>query len=149
MTYQKSCEALWQVLQNIIVCVFILGCLNKCSGKGLCDNATCSCLDGWSGEDCSVGKCGNCSRGNCEGGFCQCEISWEGSACDQEATCYGVDNCTSPLHGNCLTTDKCLCNGGYIGKFSNSLNPWLSTKRCVSVYNFSLFISNYVPHDRS
>ena len=111
------------VFHNMIVCVLILGCLNKCSGKGLCDNATCSCLDGWSGEDCSVGKCGNCSRGNCEGGFCQCEIGWEGSACDQEATCYGVDNCTSPLHGNCLTTDKCLCNGGYIGKFSNSLNP--------------------------
>lgn len=31
------------------------------------------------------------------------------------ATCLNVNNCTSPIHGACKTTDVCQCNPGYIG----------------------------------
>ena len=31
------------------------------------------------------------------------------------ATCLNVNNCTSPIHGVCKTTDICQCNPGYIG----------------------------------
>ena len=93
-----------------------LGCPNDCTGKGLCENATCTCLDGWSGVDCSVGNCGNCSRGLCVEGFCQCNIGWEGAECDKKATCFAVDNCTSEVHGLCKTADVCECNVGYTGK---------------------------------
>ena len=92
-----------------------LGCPNDCTGKGICKNSTCMCLDGWSGDDCSIGSCGNCSRGSCVGGFCRCEIGWEGAACDKEATCFAVDDCTSEVHGVCKTTDVCECNVGYTG----------------------------------
>ena len=34
----------------------ILGCSTQCSGKGRCVNSTCICLEGWSGEDCRIGK---------------------------------------------------------------------------------------------
>ena len=32
------------------------------------------------------------------------------------ATCFGVNNCTSPDHGSCKTTDICQCKPGYIGQ---------------------------------
>ncbi|CAB4016703.1 PREDICTED: teneurin-4-like, partial [Paramuricea clavata] len=91
-----------------------IGCPNDCTGKGLCKNETCTCLDGWSGDDCSIGNCGNCSRGSCVEGFCQCDIGWEGAECDKKATCFVVDNCTSAeVHGSCKTTDVCECNVGF------------------------------------
>ena len=36
------------------------------------------------------------------------------------ATCFGVNNCTSPEHGSCKTTDVCQCNPGYIGQLHGS-----------------------------
>ena len=91
------------------------GCPNDCTGKGLCKNSTCTCLEGWSGSDCSIGSCGNCSRGSCVEGFCQCDLGWEGAACDKQSTCFAVNNCTSEVHGSCKTTDVCECNTGYTG----------------------------------
>ncbi|XP_019614633.1 PREDICTED: uncharacterized protein LOC109462522 [Branchiostoma belcheri] len=93
------------------------GCPNQCSGRGRCVNGSCDCITGWSGEDCNVGNCTDCSEdhGRCELGFCRCEPGWEGAACDQPATCYAVQNCTSVIHGICITTDVCRCEPGYIG----------------------------------
>ncbi|CAB4040869.1 neurogenic locus notch homolog 3-like, partial [Paramuricea clavata] len=108
-----------------------IGCPNDCTGKGLCKNETCTCLDGWSGDDCSIGSCGNCSRGSCVEGFCQCDIGWEGAECDKKATCFVVDNCTSEVHGSCKTTDVCECNVGYTG-----LNCSIITN-CNNVLNCS------------
>lgn len=31
------------------------------------------------------------------------------------ATCYNVNNCTSPINGICRRTDECRCYDGYIG----------------------------------
>ncbi|CAH1231914.1 TNXB [Branchiostoma lanceolatum] len=94
------------------------GCPNQCSGRGRCVNGTCDCITGWSGEDCNLGNCTDCSEdhGRCELGFCVCEPGWEGPACDQEATCHAVNNCTSMDHGICVSTDVCRCKPGYIGE---------------------------------
>ncbi|XP_078598874.1 uncharacterized protein LOC144874520 [Branchiostoma floridae x Branchiostoma japonicum] len=94
------------------------GCPNQCSGRGRCVNGTCDCITGWSGEDCNLGNCTDCSEdhGRCELGFCRCEPGWEGAACDQQATCYAVRNCTSVDHGICIATDVCSCKAGYIGE---------------------------------
>lgn len=32
------------------------------------------------------------------------------------ATCYNVNNCTSPINGICQRTDQCRCHEGFIGK---------------------------------
>lgn len=37
------------------------------------------------------------------------------------ATCFNVNNCTSPVHGICKTTDVCQCHPGYIGNRSINL----------------------------
>ncbi|KAI8514998.1 hypothetical protein Bbelb_075890 [Branchiostoma belcheri] len=63
------------------------------------------------------GLCSNCSEehGTCLDGFCQCDVGWEGPGCTWEATCYNVNNCTSPEHGVCEETDVCQCNDGFSG----------------------------------
>ncbi|XP_022808830.1 mucin-like protein [Stylophora pistillata] len=92
-------------------------CPDQCSGKGRCVNGSCKCIEGWKGKNCDKGSCLNCStiHGKCAKGFCVCDLGWEGRSCELEATCFGVNNCTSPEHGSCKTTDVCQCNPGYIG----------------------------------
>ncbi|KAL9982165.1 hypothetical protein ACROYT_G010976 [Oculina patagonica] len=93
-------------------------CPNQCSGKGRCVNGTCRCIDGWTGDSCDQGTCLNCStiHGKCIKGFCECDLGWEGRSCEKKATCSNVNNCTSPIHGACKTTDVCQCNPGYIAR---------------------------------
>ncbi|KAJ7370752.1 hypothetical protein OS493_030182, partial [Desmophyllum pertusum] len=93
-------------------------CPDQCSGKGKCVNSTCQCMTGWSGDSCQLGNCTDCSakHGTCVKGFCKCEDGWEGVTCEQKATCYNVNNCTSPIHGICQRTDQCRCHDGYIGR---------------------------------
>ncbi|KAJ7370756.1 hypothetical protein OS493_030186 [Desmophyllum pertusum] len=97
---------------------FLEDCPDQCSGKGKCVNSTCQCMTGWSGDSCQLGNCTDCSakHGACVKGFCKCEDGWEGVTCEQKATCYNVNNCTSPIHGICQRTDQCRCHGGYIGR---------------------------------
>ncbi|XP_022804999.1 uncharacterized protein LOC111342215 isoform X2 [Stylophora pistillata] len=92
-------------------------CPDQCSGKGRCVNGTCKCIEGWTGKSCDKGSCLNCStiHGECVKGFCVCDLGWEGRSCEVEATCFGVNNCTSPEHGSCKTRDVCQCTPGYIG----------------------------------
>ncbi|KAI8494760.1 hypothetical protein Bbelb_273650 [Branchiostoma belcheri] len=102
--------------------VFKPGCPSQCSGRGRCVNNTCECMPGWSGPDCDVGNCTDCSEehGKCVLGFCQCEPGWEGTSCSQRGadcsqvpTCYKTDNCTS--RGVCVDYDTCLCEEDYTG----------------------------------
>ncbi|XP_028399971.1 uncharacterized protein LOC114523292 [Dendronephthya gigantea] len=109
-----------------------IGCPNDCTGKGLCLNATCRCLEGWSGDDCTIGSCGNCSRGSCVEGFCKCDIGWEGAECDRKATCFAVDNCTSEVHGICKTTDVCECNVGFTGPSCATIANCYNVLNCSS-----------------
>ncbi|XP_019634589.1 PREDICTED: uncharacterized protein LOC109477683 [Branchiostoma belcheri] len=110
------------------------GCPNQCSGRGRCVNGTCDCITGWSGEDCNVGNCTDCSEdhGKCELGFCMCLPGWEGAACDQQATCYAVNNCTSMRHGICITTDVCRCEPGYIGADCSVVPTCGSVANCTN-----------------
>jgi hypothetical protein len=56
-------------------CALPSDCPRQCSGKGRCVVSQCQCVDGWSGDDCSVGACGTCYFGQCEAGFCHCEVT--------------------------------------------------------------------------
>ncbi|XP_072022586.1 uncharacterized protein [Amphiura filiformis] len=106
------------------------GCPLQCNGKGRCVNSTCECLDGWSGEDCREGACGECVRGHCDERFCSCDIGWEGTICDVKASCLSVNNCTDPSKGRCLMTDICLCTPGYTGDDCSLIATCYNTLNC-------------------
>ena len=87
-----------------------------CGDFGSCDNGTCVCTDGYSGDACDVApdpcdgvQCGD--HGECIEGTCQCEAGWEGALCDEEivplepmaAACD-----LEALYGFCM---------GYVGSF--------------------------------
>ena len=38
------------------------------------------------------------------------------------ATCFNVNNCTSPINGICQRTDQCRCHDGYIGMLCRALS---------------------------
>ncbi|CAH1233820.1 TNC [Branchiostoma lanceolatum] len=114
--------------------VFKLGCPSQCSGRGRCVNNTCECMPGWSGPDCDVGNCTDCSEehGKCVLGFCQCEPGWEGTSCSQRATCHAVNNCTDVQHGSCVKTNTCACVPGYIGTDCSEIPTCYKTDNCTS-----------------
>ncbi|XP_078610876.1 uncharacterized protein LOC144881585 [Branchiostoma floridae x Branchiostoma japonicum] len=114
--------------------VFKLGCPSQCSGRGRCVNNTCECMPGWSGPDCDVGNCTDCSgeHGKCVLGFCQCEPGWEGTSCSQRATCHAVNNCTDEQHGLCVKTNICACVPGYIGTDCSEVPTCYKTDNCTS-----------------
>ena len=45
------------------------------------------------------------------------------------ATCYNVNNCTSPINGICQRTDQCHCHDGYIGELFQAIS-W----RCLEIW---------------
>ncbi|KAI8494170.1 hypothetical protein Bbelb_279300, partial [Branchiostoma belcheri] len=101
----------------------ILLATKLCEGLGISGNLLAGCIYDVSvtndstlleQESLKTGSCGNCSFGECVAGFCECVLGWEGEACDQKATCDNVNNCTSPAHGACKTTDVCECTPGFI-----------------------------------
>ncbi|XP_019640296.1 PREDICTED: uncharacterized protein LOC109482072 [Branchiostoma belcheri] len=114
--------------------VFKLGCPSQCSGRGRCVNNTCECMPGWTGPDCDVGNCTDCSEehGKCVLGFCQCEPGWEGTSCSQRATCHAVNNCTDEQHGSCVKTNVCACVPGYIGADCSEVPTCYKTDNCTS-----------------
>ncbi|CAD5115137.1 unnamed protein product [Dimorphilus gyrociliatus] len=84
-------------------------CKNQCYNRGVCQEKGCICIDGWSGEYCEIGVCGECINGNCSGGFCSCFKGFEGSTCEIEAFCK--NNCSS--RGVCVKTGICECEEGW------------------------------------
>ncbi|KYQ90676.1 substrate adhesion molecule [Tieghemostelium lacteum] len=91
-------------------------CPNDCSGNGQCLSGTCSCTQGYSGNDCSIKQClNNCTGpefGTCNDGTCLCTPNWSSTDCSvrrcpddcfQRGTCSGA-----PLY-------ECTCNDGFNG----------------------------------
>lgn len=112
------------------------GCaINFCSGNGNCaSNSTghpsCSCLVGYTGDNCEIGPCellDPCSvssgRGECaiinQEPVCSCKIPWYGNSCE---------TCDCGTHGTCdvqtfngITGVNCVCDEGYHGLVCDSL----------------------------
>ncbi|GKT24875.1 hypothetical protein ADUPG1_012871, partial [Aduncisulcus paluster] len=105
-----------------------------CNGNGLCVNneeeAVCSCLSGWDGDDCSESLCLSDGNGNICGengtcsryGICQCEsnayLSTVTGLCITNSDCEGCGSDNS--YGTC-TSNGCVCDYGYGGQLCTEL----------------------------
>jgi len=71
-----------------------VGCLNDCSGQGLCVDGRCHCLDQFTAEDCSQPQCPrNCSgMGTClPSGQCICKGRYVGEDCSVDISDLQMD----------------------------------------------------------
>jgi len=66
-------------------------CPSYCSYHGLCVAGQCSCIQNYTGNDCSIfdpssgscaTNCGGIGKGKCLNGTCQCNIGWGGDDCE-------------------------------------------------------------------
>eukprot|EP00435_Cladocopium_sp_Y103_P004701 s3148_g1.t1 len=87
------------------------GCINDCSGHGMCSMGQCRCEKGYTGEACDVVQCkDDCNgRGTCREGQCACDFAFYGGACEFHRC---KDDCSD--HGYC-DSGKCVCSAGYHG----------------------------------
>ena len=85
-------------------------CENDCSGHGRCNNGTCMCAPGYTGDDCSIVLCPqDCSsRGSCVNGTCMCAPRWLGADCSVKDCEHGR---YSPVK------EKCVCETGFTGEW--------------------------------
>uniref|UniRef100_A0A674PNU0 Tenascin N n=1 Tax=Takifugu rubripes TaxID=31033 RepID=A0A674PNU0_TAKRU len=85
----------------------------SCSGHGVYQQETCSCVCnlGWEGQDCSVSSCPDeCNdNGRCVDGRCVCHQGYTGDDCNQ-LTCLG--DCNDK--GHCVD-GKCVCFPHFTG----------------------------------
>ena len=98
-------------------------CPSNCSGHGHCHEATatCTCLDGWLGTDCSMEPIGaaascpnNCSmHGWCVRGSCLCDELYTGHDCSTLST--GCPNGCSGF-GFCDKGRRCVCDALHTGR---------------------------------
>ena len=99
---------------------------SSCHNNGNCsDYNTCSCKDGYYGEDCSVWSCHGepytshnaCTNGNCTNlNQCSCEQGWSGDRCEIPH-CFGkIGNTTCSKQGRCISPDYCECKVNYFGR---------------------------------
>ncbi|XP_030063448.1 tenascin-N isoform X2 [Microcaecilia unicolor] len=88
------------------------GLSSLCSGHGIFNRETCSCIcdEGWTGRDCSSYGCLNScsSHGQCIDGICICEEPYGGEDCGQ-LLC--PNNCSG--NGVCVN-GVCQCYEGFI-----------------------------------
>ena len=88
-------------------------CTPDCGANGFCvDVNECSCLSGWTGNDCSqCVKLPGCNNGDCSvGNDCECTTAqWTGSLC-QIPVCS--PDC---VNGECTSPDTCTCALGWQG----------------------------------
>lgn len=88
----------------------------NCLNDGVCNEGTCTCLEGFTGEYCqSTDDCAgvNCLNGGaCNDGTCVCPDGFTGQYCQTTVTtCTGID-CSN--NGTC-EDGLCDCNAGYEG----------------------------------
>ncbi|XP_029686578.1 tenascin-N isoform X6 [Takifugu rubripes] len=90
-----------------------IGLDTSCSGHGVYQQETCSCVCnlGWEGQDCSVSSCPDeCNdNGRCVDGRCVCHQGYTGDDCNQ-LTCLG--DCNDK--GHCVD-GKCVCFPHFTG----------------------------------
>lgn len=91
----------------------------SCLNSGACNDGTCTCPTGWSGEFCqtSTDPCigVNCANGGtCVNGTCNCPPGWSGPNCENSTNpCLGI-NCANG--GTCIN-GVCDCPPGWSGTF--------------------------------
>ncbi len=123
-----------------------------CSGRGECQSnegslATCKCIPGYVGFDCSVAceglifqvtisgvsrvPIGNCSgHGQCkttlptvadraELGSCACDRGWRFSNCSRECAGGAKNPCSGSNQGTCTASGSCICEPGWRGASCN------------------------------
>ena len=111
-------------------------CQNNCSRHGNCivNGAagawgTCTCVDGYTGSDCSIPGCGSAgcglaAHGTCVRGSCVCAPGAWGPGCNKSTPC--LRDCWG--HGTCLR-GLCSCDAGFGGGdcrymvYTNSSEP--------------------------
>ncbi|XP_030591083.1 protein jagged-1a-like isoform X3 [Archocentrus centrarchus] len=97
-----------------------------------CDhNGNKTCLEGWSGPDCSTAICRQgCSteHGSCKvPGECRCLYGWQGDYCDR---CIPHPGC---VHGSCVEPWQCLCDTNYGGQLCDKdLNTCGTRQPCLN-----------------
>ena len=110
-------------------------CPTKCNSRGTCIGPNnCSCIENWTGEDCSISKCPyDCGvNGVCGDSICVCNVGWEGLNCTEEANCEMLNNCTSINQGRCERTNRCLCNDGFTGANCSDIADCTLFNNCSS-----------------
>ncbi|GAB9469746.1 hypothetical protein Gpo141_00007014 [Globisporangium polare] len=117
-------------------------CTKICENGGTCVAPdTCSCRNGWTGDDCSIPTCAN--GGTCSApDTCSCGSGWFDSncttpvcsqTCGNGGNCTSPDTCSCPLEwqgadcrvpvcsqvcqngGSCVAPSTCLCAAGWSG----------------------------------
>ncbi|XP_010871357.2 protein jagged-1b-like isoform X2 [Esox lucius] len=97
-----------------------------------CDhNGNKTCLDGWSGPECSTALCRQgCSaeHGSCKSpGDCKCLYGWQGDYCDK---CIPHPGC---VHGSCVEPWQCLCDTNFGGQLCDKdLNTCGTHQPCTN-----------------
>lgn len=93
----------------------------NCLNGGECNDGTCICPTGWSGEFCetSTDPCTgvNCANGGtCVNGTCNCPPGWSGPNCETPVQVDPCDNITCQNGGTC-SNGICNCPNGWTGTF--------------------------------
>lgn len=106
----------------LLTSFFLSSCNNcadvNCLNGGECNDGTCICPDGFTGEYCETTAnactdidCG--PNGTCVDGTCVCAEGWTGEFCDMEVTDPCVD-VVCGANGTCVA-GVCICDSGYEG----------------------------------
>ncbi|CAD7961916.1 unnamed protein product [Amoebophrya sp. A120] len=83
-------------------------CKDDCNSNGSCDNGSCTCFPGYSGDSCGVYCPNDCTgRGHCVAGACLCFSAFRGADCSIRIACsdHGAEN----------DAGQCVCDEGWWG----------------------------------
>jgi len=101
-----------------------------CYNGGVCQNGTCNCPPGYSGDECEVDNNGDCAGvacyngGTCVNGTCDCPPNYTGPNCQYEVDpCNGVTCINGQLDSDC----NCICDDGWEGATCNTPEPEIYT----------------------
>ena len=135
----------WAMTVLVVVFTFFLhSCGDPCDdinciNGGACNDGTCVCPDGFSGEFCQdfdpcfATTCLN--GGTCVNGDCDCPDGYEGDNCEDEVVTDPCADVVCQNGGTCIDGD-CACNPGYEGEACELLtrdrfiDTWVGTDDC-------------------